>query len=846
MPDPQYPSAAGVSASPFNRGPMTSVEGDYASSASAGPSAFGGNVDLASAFEGTLSDMRAVAQQTVKTLSDIGIMAQRISSMLGGTGGSGDGITALPVPNQLPPSPFGSHTSSANITAAISQATGASYGSAANATPQFNLSYASLPPEITNPSFASLPSSATAQPVPSQNSASLADHSSTWEPATQQEESHASDIQRIKHLTETVLAKEYLDNTGGKQASNLKSITAHPSVRSISASLAGRMHDKYPGWASTTADKPNVPWNDTSPSNRIRLSQQYSAGKLSKADFLKYQVEGIPAETGGLGAGIGTLAESGDLTAAAGATIGGGAMAGIAAVALPVAAVGAAAYLGVKEMESQRATNAAIQSQIGGSNFSAYGTRAQGLGYSLANLGTMGMGMSGEAFTGVTNLGLQGGDRSNALSFIQSNYSNMGMSVSDSMALVAASVKAGSAHLTQLAATLDAVTNSAAAASVNTEQARQGFSSMFQGAISSGMSTSGAATYAGAAQMLTNNLGISGQGAKFMVAPNALAAATMGISIPAYENKISNPVTGGTYGAQAQQNVTKMALAPYLANVADLKHLASMELKNQSGTQSTFASTFRTANNMTNEQLPGILQRAGIDTSAMVLPNGQPDYNGMYSILASQGLHPNQITTAYTKMGAEQSINAKIAQLRPKSGGFGISSWDGYDALKNGTANHQLSSAEANIDRYIGNHTANSKGASIAGSLLANASQLRVSGAGFGPHGALAGQDNETIQAALGDSATFQKLMKGQGTITLADGKKMSIPEFVAKHKMPLTPPTGTSGNNANNSNGTTIGLTPAAAQLVQILPSAAAQAGNTYGTTPPTGVSPNNNAFSG
>ena len=267
MPDSQYPSASGAAASPFNRGPMASVDGDYAAPASATPSSFGSNVDLASAFEGTLSDMRAVAQQTIKTLSDIGVMAQRVSSMLGGTGGR-DGITAPPVPNQLPPSPFGSNTSSANITAAISQAIGLSYGSAANATPQFNPSYATLPPEITNPAFASIPSGfgghggglGTAQPVPNQVPSPKGDDSSApaWEPSTGQQVGGEKMLERLKQITSNVLGVEAVENRGGERAHNAQALVQRPSVRSITQELAGRIQAKLP--ASYTSKYQNKPW----------------------------------------------------------------------------------------------------------------------------------------------------------------------------------------------------------------------------------------------------------------------------------------------------------------------------------------------------------------------------------------------------------------------------------------------------------------------------------------------------------------------------------------------------------------------------------------------------------
>jgi hypothetical protein len=836
MPDPQYPSAAGATTSPFNRGPMTSVEGDYASSASASPSSFGGNVDLASAFEGTLSDMRAVAQQTISTLSDIGIMAQRVSSMLGGTGGGGDGAIALPVPNQLPSSPFGSNTSSPNVTAAISQAMGLSYGSAANATPQFNPSYATLPPEITNPAYASIPvgfgGGGIAQPVPNQLPAPQGGETAAppWQPSTPERESKDPDIQRIKHLTETAIGGEFVKNEGGATAGGVKNLLTHPSVRGITQSLASKLgsyNDKWaPGQIKYSGRGKDfgsgAAWNTVPQKVQTRLSDAAMGGDSDAINALQTAaIEGVPVEASGIGAGIGSLASGGSLAEAGGAALGGGIMAGVGIAAIPITA----AVLGLHEMESQRATNAAIQSQIGGSNFSAYGTRAQGLGFGLTQMGTMSMGMANQAFSGVTDMGLQGGDRSNALNFITSNYSSMGMSVADSLNLVNTSVKAGNANLSALAATLDAVTNSAAAASVNTEQARQNFSAMYSTGIASGMSTQGAASLAGGSQMMTNMLGKSGAGVQFGLASNAQAAAANGVSIATYENKIASDPSG-SYAARAQAVVEQQRLGAFGAGIPNVQHLASMALKNQSGVHSEFATQSRNAG-VLDEMLPGILSGAGISTQGVSL-------NGQWDAYAMLKANPNSLPTYVNKNNAETSINQQIAGLRPgnRQAGDMTGTWSSM------TRNHQLSGAQSNIDNYIQTHQVNSAGAGVAASLLAHGSKDFVSGSGFG----VGGNDKESVLAALGDPRTAALIMAGKGTIN-----GQSVSKWAAQHKTSLTPKSSTSSNKKGD--GTvTISLTPAAAQLVQVATSGAAQIGNNYGTinTPPTGVTPYQNAFSG
>jgi hypothetical protein len=788
--------------------------------------------------------MRAVAQQTIRTLEDIGVMAQRVSSMLGGTAGGGAAST---VPNQVPQL-FGSATSSYNVSAAIAQANGASYGSAANATPQWNPSYATLPLDMTNPAFASIPTNfgtgPTAQPVPNQVAPSPADQApASPSPADQQRD---SDIAKIKHFTEAAMGGEFLENTGASQAGQLQSLASHPSVRGITQTLASKLGEINPRWGAKQIAFSGLgkdagsgaAWATVPKGVQTRLANAAMSGDPAAIDALETAARvGVPAEAAGISGAIGSLAGGGSLVEAGGALLGGGVM----AVAAPVAIGAAALGLGLHEMEAQRAQNAAIQSQIGGSNFSAFGTRASSFGYGLEHLSVMGMGMSNQAYMGVREMGLQGAAGQNALGFVQSNYANMGMSVADSLALVSTSVKAGNANLTQLAATLDAVTNSAAAASVNTEQARQNFSAMYQTQITSGMSTSAAATSAGAAQMITNSLGLSGQGAKFGQAPAAQAAAAIGMPLDQYMQQIAQNNTGAVdLWGRSQQAVENQRLTPFVSGIPNVQHLASLAAQHQSGGASLFAQAAMSGQYGTPvlpQMLPGILSAAGIDTSGM-------DPSGMWDAYAKVIANPQGLQHAVSNTQAQQTINQQIGKLRPHKAG-GIEGFFGLGGSSGdlSTQNHQLSGAQSNIDTYITNHGASSSGAGIAAALLAHGSQDQVSGAAFGQ----GGTGSESIQAALGNSTTFQALMAGKGTINV-NGKNMSIGQFVAQHKTSLVPPSSTQGNNnKKGSTGTvTIDLTPAAAQLVQVAASGAAQIGNTYGTTPPTGVDPYNNAFAG
>ena len=117
------------------RGPQR-VDGSYAPpSIGSGtlPSSFGENIDFASAFEGTISDLRAASSELRETTGNFSVIAQRMSQMLGGSSLGGDTLsTPVPHPVNIPPpisdvSPGGI----AGISEAMQRNYGGSFGGSA-------------------------------------------------------------------------------------------------------------------------------------------------------------------------------------------------------------------------------------------------------------------------------------------------------------------------------------------------------------------------------------------------------------------------------------------------------------------------------------------------------------------------------------------------------------------------------------------------------------------------------------------------------------------------------------------------------------------------------------------
>ena len=157
-------------------------------------------------------------------------------------------------------------------------------------------------------------------------------------------------------------------------------------------------------------------------------------------------------------------------------------------------------------MAGQRASNARFQSIEGGSNISGLAERARQQGFQYSQLGMLGGAQADKLFYGVTETGLNGGDRQSALDFAVQNYSQMGMDPNQSLKFIQLAAVNASLNLNQVAGALQNVTDTAAAAGVNTEVARQSFAGMIT-ALTVGGSGPTAGIQAAIATNFANGMG---------------------------------------------------------------------------------------------------------------------------------------------------------------------------------------------------------------------------------------------------------------------------------------------------------------------------------------------------
>lgn len=184
-------------------------------------------------------------------------------------------------------------------------------------------------------------------------------------------------------------------------------------------------------------------------------------------------------------------------------------------------------------MESQRAANAEWQSIMGGGQADAIGERIQQRLFGFQQFGFMDSEEAQRLYRGVSETGLRGSDRDMAMSFALDNYREMGMSVKQSMEIIQEAAKTGSTALGGVAEALERVTESAAEAGVNADQARQSFIRSWKQATDVLGGGSAAAQLAGA-----ETAAITGLGPQF-------ADVSLGLADPTVMRRVGTAVFGG-------------------------------------------------------------------------------------------------------------------------------------------------------------------------------------------------------------------------------------------------------------------------------------------------------------
>jgi hypothetical protein len=178
-----------------------------------------------------------------------------------------------------------------------------------------------------------------------------------------------------------------------------------------------------------------------------------------------------------------------------------------AAVAVPAAILGVGDF-----MSSQRQANAQYQGIYGGSNISGLGQRFDEEAFRFGNFGTLSSGQASQLFNGVSQLGLQGSQRTNALNVAVGAYKQQGTSLDTSLAAISTAVQSGNADLNGLADAITTVSKAAKDAGLNVGVTAQAFTQNYQTLANGNLNGQGATALAAGVTAGTANLGRMGAG----------------------------------------------------------------------------------------------------------------------------------------------------------------------------------------------------------------------------------------------------------------------------------------------------------------------------------------------
>ena len=206
----------------------------------------------------------------------------------------------------------------------------------------------------------------------------------------------------------------------GKDSSALRGPTSKEAAESFRAHMQAGSHPTMQNIANLAQKhfrrlEPTKQFRDLNDEEISAIKAMPSLSEEGRAAALARKVSIAPK---GIAAGVDALATGGGLGEAGAALLGGAAL----DVAGPVGLAIGAAKFGISQAESQRAQNAVYQSVEGGSNAHAFIERGRSKLFGLSQLGVMGMGQAEQLFQGVTDIGLQGGNRQRALDFATTQY----------------------------------------------------------------------------------------------------------------------------------------------------------------------------------------------------------------------------------------------------------------------------------------------------------------------------------------------------------------------------------------------------------------------------------------
>jgi hypothetical protein len=163
---------------------------------------------------------------------------------------------------------------------------------------------------------------------------------------------------------------------------------------------------------------------------------------------------------------------------------GGSLLGGVLDTVGPVAGVAGVAatlgYQGIKFVQQQREANRQYQQISGGTNIDGLRARMGEYGFDARNMLTMGSGQASALYQGVSQLGVTGNTRDQALNFATDNFRKTGLDVATSMDLINTSVKHGNTNFVALAQGLKEVGDAAKNAGTNVGDAAKVYASNLQ------------------------------------------------------------------------------------------------------------------------------------------------------------------------------------------------------------------------------------------------------------------------------------------------------------------------------------------------------------------------------
>ena len=353
-----------------------------------------------------------------------------------------------------------------------------------------------------------------------------------------------------------------------------------------------------------------------------------------------------------------TLASRGALMDSVAGGVGGlsggirGALGGMGATAPELATVVGlplAAYEAANLVAGQRQQNAYYQSILGGSNYSGIEQRIQQAGFRISSLGDLTGAQSNMAFQGVTEAGMTGGTRQNALEQTVQLYNQTGASIQSTLQDISIAAQTGNTNLTGLKQAIEGVSTAAANSGMNANVARQNFTNLYS-STSQTITGAAAATTAGGLAQAQANMGQLLQGANLsgFTSQQALYmyASQTGKTYGQIVSGIQSGAPGMSAGALATNSVMSyLSQNGFVAALGQAAKSAGLEKQIQSGRP------------LTQDQL------VKLDTAIGADPSNSTYYSSIQQYLNQ--LYPgNNFTPAQAMIAAEGFVTG---QMNPAS-----------------------------------------------------------------------------------------------------------------------------------------------------------------------------------